>query len=181
VKRLSICVLTLVLTCAVAVLARVAAHHPYFAVTAVAVNSPADAAFRDGLFQGRSDAQRSRRQHLAIARWNVDADRRSFVSGYLQGYREMYARAGTARPRAWQPVELRGLRDGMADGLQQCRESKSSRPTATENYQRADRGYSESGGDLNLYKRLYREAYSTAYQQGYYGEPEKRETASLSP
>ncbi len=179
-KRLSIYVFTIVLTCAVAaVLARGAAHQSQFAGSAV--NNPADAAFRDGLFQGRLDAERSRRQHLSIGRWNVDAERRSFVSGYLQAYREMYARAASEPPRAWQPAEQRGFRDGMADGLQQGRESKRSQPAATENYKRANRGYSDSGGDLNQYKRLYREAYGTGYQQGYYGEPEKIETAKFSP
>src|SRR5438034_11095479 len=89
VKRLSIYVFTIVLTCAVAVvLARVAAHHSHFVGSPVAVNNPADAAFRHGLFQGRLDAERSRRQYMSIGRWSVDADRPSFVSGSLQAYRE---------------------------------------------------------------------------------------------
>ena len=179
-KRLSIYVFTIVLTCAVtAVLARVAAHQHHFIRSAV--NNPADAAFRDGLFQGRLDAERSRRQHLSIGRWNVDADRRSFAAGYLQAYREMYARAASEPPRAWQPAERRGFRDGMADGLQQGKESKRSQPAATENYKRADRGYSDSDGGLNQYKGVYREAYCTGYQEGYYGEPDKIETAKFSP
>jgi hypothetical protein len=182
VKRLWIYVLTLALTCAVAaVLARVAAHHPHFAGSPVAVNNSADAAFRDGLFQGRLDAERSRRQHLSIGRWSVDADRRSFVSGYLQAYREMYARGASGSPQAWQPAEQRGFRDGMADGLRQGGESKRAQPAATENYKRAAWGYSGSDGDLNQYKRLYREAYCTGYHQGYYGELEKMETAKFSP
>ena len=181
-KRLSIYLFTVVVTCTVAaVLARVAAHQSHFAGIAMAVNNPANAAFRDGLFQGRLHAERGRKQHLSSGRWNVDSDRRSFVSGYLQAYREVYARAASAPPRAWQPAAQRGFRDGMADGLQQGRESKRSQPAATENYKRADRGYSDSGGGLNQYERLYREAYCTGYQQGYYGEPEKIETATFSP
>ena len=181
VRRLSIYVLTLVLTCAVGVvLTKVSAHHPHFAGSPVAVNNPADAAFRDGLFQGRLDAERSRRQHLLIGRWSGGADRRSFVAGYLQAYREMYAGAASEPPQAWQPAEQRGFRDGMADGLRQDRESKRSQPAATENYKRADWGYSDSGSDLNQYKRLYREAYCTGYQQGYYGKSEKIETAKAS-
>lgn len=173
-KRLSIYVFTIVLMCAAAaVLARVAAHQPHFAGNAV--NNPTDAAFRDGLFQGRLDVERGRRQHLAIGRWNVDADRRLFVSGYLQAHREMYAQAASEPPLAWQPAEQRGFRDGIADGIVQGRESRRSQPAATERYKRADGGYSDSAGDLNQYKRLYREAYSTGYQQGYYGEAEKIE------
>ena len=151
-------------------------HQPHFVGNAV--NNPTDAAFRDGLFQGRLDAERGRRQHLAIGRWNVDADRRSFVSGYLHAYREMYARVASEPPRAWQLAEQRGFRDGIADGFQQGRESKRSQPAATESYKRANRGYSDSGGDLNQYKRLYREAYCTGYHQGYYGELEKIEVFS---
>ena len=179
-RRLSIYVITMVLTCAVAaVVARVAAHQPHF--VGRAVNNPSDAAFRDGLFQGRLDAERSRKPHLSIGRWNVDTDRRSFVSGYLRAYGEVYARTASAPPRAWQPAVQRGLRDGMADGLQQSRESKRSQPAATENYKRADRDYSYSDGDLSQYRRLYREAYCTGYQQGYYSEPEKMEAAKFSP
>jgi len=177
VKRLSIYVFTIVLTCAAAaVLARVTPHQPHFVGNAV--NNPTDAAFRDGLFQGRLDAERGRRQHLAIGRWNVDADRRLFVSGYLHAYREMYARVASEPPRAWQLAEQRGFRDGIADGFQQGRESKRSQPAATESYKRGDGGYSVSAGDLNQYKRLYREAYCTGCHQGYYGEPEKIEVFS---
>ena len=82
-KRISMYVFTIVLTFALtAMLARVAAHHSHFVGSTV--RNPTDAASRDGLFQGRLDAERGRKQHLASGRWNLDADRRLFVSGYLQ-------------------------------------------------------------------------------------------------
>src|SRR5207244_8113885 len=46
-----------------------------------------DAAFRDGMFLGHLDADRGRKPHLACGRWRTDADRRSFVSGYVEAYR----------------------------------------------------------------------------------------------
>jgi hypothetical protein len=35
-------------------------------------------------------------------------------------------------------------------------------------------------GDVSRYKQLYREAYCTGYQQGYYGEEEKIESAKFA-
>jgi len=169
-------VFTIVLTFALtAMLARVAAHHSHFVGSTV--RNPTDAASRDGLFQGRLDAERGRKQHLASGRWNLDADRRLFVSGYLQAYRDMFGRGASERPGVWQLAEQRGYRDGITDGLQQLRESKRFEPNTTPNYKRADRGYSDSSGGLNQYKQVYREAYCTGYQAGYYGEPERIETA----
>ncbi len=48
-----------------------------------------DAAFRDGLYLGKLDAQQGRKQHLSIGRWNTAKDRASFVAGYQQGYRQV--------------------------------------------------------------------------------------------
>jgi hypothetical protein len=45
-----------------------------------------DAAFRDGLYLGRLDAQNGRSYHLPIGRWRTPDDRLSFVVGYLQGH-----------------------------------------------------------------------------------------------
>jgi hypothetical protein len=109
----------------------------------------------------------------------VDADRRLFVSGYLQAYGGMYGQAAE-EPQAWQPAEQRGYRDGITDGLRQRRGSKRFQSSASENYTRADRGYSERMGDVSRYKQLYREAYCTGYQQGYYGEPEKIASAKFT-
>src|SRR5437762_2995564 len=117
---------------ATAVIATTTAHHLRFVGTAV--NNQANAAFRDGLFQGRLDGERGRKQHLSSGRWNLDADRRSFVSGYLQAYREVSA--ASEQTRVWQPAEQRGFRDGLTDGLQQSRESIRFQPNATKNYRR---------------------------------------------
>jgi len=143
------------------------------------VGGPTDAAFRDGVFLGRLDAQHERKPHLSTGRWSAEADRRLFVSGYLQAYGEMFGAAGD-EPQAWQLAQQRGYRDGITDGLKQCQGSKQFQASASENYTRADRGYSERMGDLSRYKQFYREAYWTGYQQGYYGEPEKIESAKFT-
>jgi hypothetical protein len=141
--------------------------------------SRTDAAFRDGLFLGRQDAEHGRKPHLSTGRWSADADRRLFVSAYLQAYGEMFGASGN-EPRTWQLAEQRGYRDGITDGVKQRRGSKRFKASASENYAIADRGYSERMGEVSRYKQLYREAYCTGYQQGYYGEEEKIESAKFA-
>jgi len=158
-----------------AILAISAVHH-----SQIVVGSPnSDAAFRDGMFLGRLDADRSRKPHLACGRWRTDADRHSFVSGYVEAYRERQGEDASGQLGYRQAAEQRGYYDGVADGLQQHRESMPFQANATANYRRADQGYSESNGDLTHYKQAYREAYGTGYQQGYYGETDKIATAAL--
>jgi hypothetical protein len=177
-KRISMYLFTIALTFPLtAMFVRVAAHHSHFVGSAV--RNPTDAASRDGWFLGRLDAERGRKPHLASGRWNLDADRRLFVSGYLQAYRDMSPRVSSERPGVWQLAEQTGYSDGIRDGLQQLRESKRFAPITMPNYKRADRGHSDSSGELNQYKEVYRDAYCTGYQAGYYGEPERIETAEF--
>jgi hypothetical protein len=143
------------------------------------VSNENDAAFRDGLFLGRLGAEGGRKPHLTSGRWSADVDRRLFVSGYLKAYGEMYSRATSEHAAASRLAGQKGYRDGVTDGLQQRLGSKRFQASATENYRRADRGYSESSGDLYQYERSYREAYCNGYQEGYYAEPEQIETANF--
>src|SRR5216683_2676012 len=179
-KRRSAYVFAIVIAGAVtAIFATVAALHRSD-VVAGNVNKQTDAAFRDGLFLARLDAEHGRKRHLTSGRWSTDADRRSFVSAYLQAYREMQGVAASEQLGSSELAAQRGYRDGIADGLQQRYRSGSFQANATENYQKADRGYSDSSGDLSEYKQAYREAYCNGYQQAYYSETEKIETANIS-
>jgi hypothetical protein len=178
-KRLSVYVFVIVIAgAAIAISATGALHRSH--VVAGNVNKRTDAAFRDGLFLGRLDAEHGRKPHLTSGRWSTDADRRSFVSAYLQAYREMQGGAASEQFESPQLAAQRGYRDGIADGLQQRDRFGSLRANATEKYQKADRGYSDSTGDLNEYKQAYREAYCNGYQQAYYSETEKIETANIT-
>jgi hypothetical protein len=163
---------------ATAIFAPVALHRSY--VVAGNVNNQTNAAFRDGLFLARLDVEHGRNLHLMSGRWSTGADRRLFVAAYLQAYREMRGDPTPEQLGSLQPPAKRGYRDGLADGLQQRYEARSFQPTAAENYRRADRGYSDSRGDLNQYKQAYREAYCNGYQQAYYSETEKIETANIT-
>ena len=176
-KRRSAYVLAIVIAGAVtAIFATVVALHRSD-VVAGNVNKQTDAAFRDGLFLARLDAEHGRKPHLTSGRWSTDADRRSFVSAYLQAYREMQVGAASEQLGSSQLAAQRGYRDGITDGLQQRYRFGSFRANATEKYQKADRGYSDSSGDLSEYKQAYREAYCNGYQQAYYSEAENIEAA----
>jgi hypothetical protein len=129
-----------------------------------------DAAFRDGLFLGRRDADGGRRRHLSSGRWSNDVDRRQFVTGYLQGYREMYGQAASAEFLSSLPAQQTGYLDGIADGLRDRQESIPFRASATENYRKSNSVYSASNGDPSRPEQFYREAYCNGYQQAYYDE-----------
>ena len=52
------------------------------------INAQTDGAFRDGLYLGALDARRGREHHIATGRWSNETDRRSFATGYMQGYHD---------------------------------------------------------------------------------------------
>ena len=55
--------------------------------------SPSDAAFRDGLYLGKLDANSGKPQHLSVGRWSTAKDRASFSAGYQQSYKNEQAAA----------------------------------------------------------------------------------------
>jgi hypothetical protein len=55
------------------------------AENSVLVNS---AAFRDGLFQGKLAVQRGAAKNQATSRWNTEANRAAYATGYERGYDE---------------------------------------------------------------------------------------------
>lgn len=171
-KRPSIHLLTIVAAgLATAILAPTALHHLY--AVAGNANNQINGAFRDGLFLARLDAGHGREPRLLSGRWSTDAHRRLFVTGYLQAYREMRGDPAPEQLSFSKPALKRGYRDGLADGLQRRYVLGTFQPTSTKNYRKADRGYSDSSGDLNRYKQAYREAYCNGYQLAYYGDYRK--------
>ena len=118
-KSLLVYVPTIIISGALAAILAMSAVHGS-QIDAGSLN--ADAAFRDGVFMGHLDADRGRKPHLACGRWRTDADRRSFVSGYVEAYRERQGGAASGLLRYRLVAEQRGYYDGVADGLQQHRE-----------------------------------------------------------
>jgi len=59
------------------------------------VRFASNAAFRDGLYQGKLDAQHGNKPHIRSARWSADPDRLAFVSGYKLAYQDNQSRRGS--------------------------------------------------------------------------------------
>jgi len=91
---------------------------------------------------------------------------RAFDDGIRQG--EMDRVDGGYRGRAYgDPGYQRGYDDGRRDGQRDRETGHSFRPTKSDNYEDADRGYHSSFGDKKYYKRQYRRGYVNGYQDGY--------------
>jgi hypothetical protein len=115
------------------------------------------AAFRDGMYLAKLDAETGRRPHLTASRWTSASDR----SAYLAGYESVYGRVGNAyaaEAKTSSNSELIGFHDGVSDGTQHRQSSRRFQVDKTENYRHADRGEN------------YRQAYVNGYQQAFYGE-----------
>jgi hypothetical protein len=55
------------------------------------VSHATDAAYRDGLFQGKLAADRGHKPIPSVGRWSSGEDRSSFVAGFTQGYQRQLA------------------------------------------------------------------------------------------
>jgi len=130
----------------------------------------ADAAFRDGVYLGKLDAATGRKPHLTSGRWSSSLDRASFIAGYRSSY--PHRGSGDAAKQqlgTTHTAELAGFQDGMADGSLHRQQSQPFQLVKTENYRSAS-GYSDGPGNQDNYRQSYRDAYTTGYQQAYYGE-----------
>jgi hypothetical protein len=106
-KKLSTILLAIVVGVAAAYFARTVAQE-YKAANAQAaltvvrtedLNMKMSAAYQDGLYLGRLDADGGRTEHAASGRWGQLDDKELFLSGYRQAYSEQTAtRLGRTRP-----------------------------------------------------------------------------------
>jgi uncharacterized protein with FMN-binding domain len=55
-------------------------------LTGAAATAGTDAAFRDGLYMGKHDADQGRLRHVATGRWSTSVDRSQYQTGYDAGY-----------------------------------------------------------------------------------------------
>lgn len=125
-----------------------------------------DAAFRDGVYVAKLDAESGRRPHLMSGRWSANADRAMFIVGYEQSYQESALAQGKS-PKA-DAAEVAGYLDGMADGAADGASSRAFRSDKTAHYQDARQDSAPSTADTAKFQQDYRGAYANGYQQGYY-------------
>jgi hypothetical protein len=102
-------------------------------------------------------------------RWREADDRAAYRNGYLRGYREVggYYRGDGDRDDYADSARRLGYQDGYNDGIRDRRTGHSFRPTHSDHYEDADRGYNRSFGDKKYYKQAYREGYRQGYDRGY--------------
>ena len=139
-----------------------------------------NAAFREGKYQGKSDAEVGKAPHVTSGRWSADSDRGAFVSGYKSGYEEIEDSASGVEPASPTPAWI-GFRDGIADGIQRRQHAQLFQSGKTEKYLRGDHGYSAGEGNQNQYQAAYRDAYSNGYQPGYYGDADFSSSTVTAP
>lgn len=144
-KKQLLSTLTLLLVAATILVTGVAAHIPEISTSS---EEATNAAFRDGMFQGKLDIQNGRKLHLSSGRWRTDADRTSFIAGYHQALRENHPNA----LKKLSAAEIAAYRDGVNDG---SAHRQNSRP-----FQAA-----KTAAHANPAER---QAYATGYQVGYY-------------
>lgn len=171
-RRQSLYVLVIILGAATLLLAAVARRNPSHSARP-RPSQATNAAFRDGLYLARVDAESGRAPHLSSGRWATETDRASFIAGYQDGYTEfLKTRAPKFTPH---PAELVGFRDGIADGAQHRSAAQPFHVTKTENYRNGGglRADARSGDAIAI--RQYRQAYAAGYQQGYYAQHDRTE------
>lgn len=162
-------------TLGIAIVSLIGGMPRWFRTERVNATRNIEAAFRDGLFQARLDAQNGRKPYIVSGRWNSDRDRALFISAYQQAYRE-FSKAHSAKLAELNPAELAGYRDGMLDGARHRGASQPFQVNKTDNYRNIGSRPLEANSDSENYKQDYRQAYSNGYQEGYYSQPGQEES-----
>jgi hypothetical protein len=149
---------------------------------------PTDRAYNNGVLQGQRDRANNLPYSYQKPEWRYGDKnyRQAYRDGYDQGYRSYnYNRTrqpeynspywgnnpeGGYRPNGYaygDPGSQRGYLDGLRDGQRDQVTGHSYRPTHSDNYEDADRGYHSSFGDKKYYKQKCRNGYVQGYQAGY--------------
>lgn len=144
------------------------------------VSQEIDAAFRDGHYQAKLDAQEGRKPHFSIGRWNTEAARALFIAGYQQGYREFSeSRSGRVVEPSVAELAATGYRDGMLDGARHRLGSQPFQLDQTQNYREAGLAYLEVNAETDQYKQIYREGYASGYQQAYSSQLKQEDSKAV--
>lgn len=134
-----------------------------------------DAAFRDGLYQARLDAEQGRKPRPAIGRWGTAEARASFFAGYRSGYRPSSEMVwGRMAGPSVAETAAAGYRDGMIDGGRHRIASQPFRAEQTANYLAAGAVYFGTSVAPDEFKNYYREGYRDGYQHAYFVQPDRQ-------
>lgn len=141
-----------------------------------------DRGYRQGLREGRHDADANRRAQPA--RDVRGAGLTDFAIGYRDGYRVGYDRARGVLDRRdrddqtlrrglrvyQEPASARGYSDGYEQGVDDGNDRDRYDPVRQKDYRQGDQGYYREYGSRDAYKNNYRAGYRQGYEDGYRSE-----------
>jgi hypothetical protein len=131
-----------------------------------------DKAYKDGYKHGQDDAKEHKSAYPHSKKWKHDDQRRAYEQGYQEGYQSVSAAyAPSPVPQSediagTSPRDI-GYQDGVLDGRNDRDSGHSFRPTDTDNYKHADRGYNDAFGNKDAWKAVYRQGYADGYREGF--------------
>ena len=150
------------------------------APTAAADHDKDTKAYDDGYKHGRDDAKHHRSAYPKSDKWKHGDQRHEFEAGYQAGYQSGMAGIDSDNDRNDGPTYTGavnsttpasahdvGYQDGLLDGQNDRHAGNNFRPTDTDNYKHADRGYTDSMGSKDMYKAAYRQGYADGYRKGF--------------
>lgn len=131
-------------------------------------------AYKDCYKRGQDDARHGNAGNLDINHWKHSDERQACQDGYRAGFNSISTAVATPTPLpqgevAAGPDSARdvGYQDGLMDGRNDRSSGHSFRPTDTDNYKHADRGYRDDFGNKDSWKAAYRTGYADGYREGF--------------
>ncbi len=121
------------------------------------------------------DRNKNRKYGAKPWRYKDDDDRRAYQQGYYDGYngRRDGWKWGNGFPTApnsgygYQNGYRNGYQTGLSYGQHDRSVGKPFRPTDSQAYHDADRGYMSGYGSKDMYRQQFRQGYEEGYQRGY--------------
>ena len=137
-------------------------------------------AYRRGFDDAMRDRQRNRGYRANPWHYRDNDDRRAYQQGYYDGYNRGvnngnwgYNNGPWNNGNGGWGYNRGGYQAGYQTGMDYGRHDRSVgkpfRPTDSQAYHDADRGYNSSYGDKGLFRSQFRQGYEQGYQRGYYG------------
>jgi hypothetical protein len=131
-------------------------------------------AYKDCFKRGQDDARHGNAGNLDINHWKHSDERQACQDGYRAGFNSVSTAIAAPAPLpqsevAAGPDSARdiGYQDGLMDGRNDRSGAHSFRPTDTDNYKHADRGYHDNFGSKDAWKAAYRQGYADGYREGF--------------
>jgi hypothetical protein len=130
-------------------------------------------AYKDGYKHGQDDAREHKSAYAHSKKWKHGDERKAFEQGYREGYGAV---ANAYSPHALPQSDVVpsagsahdiGYQDGLLDGRNDRTTGHGFRPTDTDNYKHADRGYNDNFGSKDVWKSAYRQGYADGYREGF--------------